>query len=384
MLTKEQNERLTQTGADTPTGKWLRRYWWPIRAVADLDKDPVQPVRLLGENLVLFRTEAGELGLVGERCAHRGISLAYGIPQENGLRCAYHGWTYNTAGQVVDMPFEPVCLSFKIPAYPVQELGGLIWGYLGPNPVPLLPRWEALVRDDLVKSLTFKSLACNWVQCMDNSADPVHFEHLHGYYGDYYNQRHGIPTRLKPAAHQEIEFDLFEYGFYKRRRIEGDPQDSDDWTVGHPLIFPYILCVGPGDNYSYQIRVPIDDTNTLHIRLNNRPRNPDEAPQSSVPATWQSVSYTELGLVDAPIVIEQDEMAWIGQGPISDREHEHLVTSDKGVALYHKLIFENIDKVERGEDPMGVIRDPEANEPMITFRRERGSRKLLREPATVG
>ena len=383
MLTKEQNDLLTQTGPDTPTGQWLRRYWWPISAVSELDKDPVRPVRLLSEDLVLFRDEAGRIGLIGNRCAHRGISMAYGIPQENGLRCAYHGWTYNQQGQVVDMPFEPACLPLKITAYPVQELGGLIFAYLGPDPVPLLPRWEAYVRDDLAKKLTFKKLPCNWVQCMDNSADPVHFEHLHGYYGDYYNRRHGADTRLKGAAHKKIEFDLFEYGFYKRRLIEGDPEDSDDWTVGHPLIFPYILCVGPGQNYSYQIRVPIDDTNTLHILLNNRPLQPGEPKQDEIPLTWDEVHYTNLWTVDAPGVIYQDEMAWIGQGPISDREHEHLVSSDRGVILYHNLIWENIEKVQRGEDPMGVIRDPEKNEPMITFRRERGSNKLVREPAAV-
>jgi len=383
MLTKAENDRLTQTGADTPTGRWLRRYWWPIAGVAELDEDPVRPVRLMGEDLVLFRSERGEFGLIGDRCAHRGISLAYGIPQVNGLRCAYHGWTYDAEGRTVDTPFEPTCLHMKIPAYPVQELGGLLWTYLGPDPVPLLPRWEALVRTDLVKKLTFKKLPCNWVQCMDNSADPVHFEHLHGYYGDYYNQRHDIPTRLRPGVHQKIAFDEFEYGFYKRRLIEGDPEDADDWTTGHPLIFPYILCVGPGENYSYQIRVPIDDTNTQHILLNNRPLQPGEAPQESVPVTWQEVQYTKFGLVDAPVVIQQDEMAWIGQGPISDREHEHLASSDRGVQLYHNLIFQNVDKVERGEDPMGVIRDPAQNEPMISFRRERGSNKLIREPAAV-
>jgi 5,5'-dehydrodivanillate O-demethylase oxygenase subunit len=383
MLTKAQNDLLTQTGPETPTGQWLRRYWWPISAVTELDKDPVRPVRLLSEDLVLYRDEAGKIGLIGNRCAHRGISMAYGIPQENGLRCAYHGWTYNQQGQVVDMPFEPACLPLKIPAYPVQELGGLIFAYLGPEPAPLLPRWEAFVRDDLVKKLTFKKLPCNWVQCMDNSADPVHFEHLHGHYGDYYNRRHGADTRLKAPGHKKIEFDVFEYGFYKRRLIEGDPEDSDDWTVGHPLIFPYILCVGPGQNYSYQIRVPIDDTNTLHILLNNQPLKPGEPKQESIPLTWQEVGYTDLGLVDAPGIIYQDEMAWIGQGPISDRENEHLVSSDRGVILYHNLIWENIEKVQRGEDPMGVIRDPAKNEPMITFKRERGSNKLVREPAAV-
>src|SRR5437773_1453973 len=105
MLTAKESERLTLVAPGTPMGNLLRRYWHPVGTVADLGKDPVQPVRLLGENLTLFRSEAGELGLIGERCAHRAISLAYGIPQRNGLRCAYHGWTYDPKGRVVDMPF---------------------------------------------------------------------------------------------------------------------------------------------------------------------------------------------------------------------------------------------------------------------------------------
>src|SRR5207245_7420379 len=123
-------------------------------------KEPVQPVRLLGEDLTLYQDLNGRIGLIGERCAHRAISLAYGIPQANGLRCAYHGWTYDTGGSVVDMPFEPACLPLKVKAYPVQVLGGLIWTYMGPDPVPLLPRWEALVRDDLNQKITLKELPC--------------------------------------------------------------------------------------------------------------------------------------------------------------------------------------------------------------------------------
>jgi 5,5'-dehydrodivanillate O-demethylase len=114
-------------------GELLRRYWHPVAATAELDRDPVRPVRLLGENLVLFKTERGELGLIAERCAHRGISMAYGVPQINGLRCAYHGWTYDVEGHVVDMPFEPACLPLKITSYPVQELRGLVFAYLGPG-----------------------------------------------------------------------------------------------------------------------------------------------------------------------------------------------------------------------------------------------------------
>src|SRR5437773_8602760 len=131
MITKELNERLTSTGPDTPAGKMLRYYWYPLCASEDLDKEPVQPVRLLSEDLTLFKDTKGNIGLIGDRCAHRAISLAYGIPQENGLRCAYHGWTYNPEGKVVDMPFEPAFLPLKVKSYPVQEMGGLIWAYLG-------------------------------------------------------------------------------------------------------------------------------------------------------------------------------------------------------------------------------------------------------------
>jgi len=122
----------------------------------------------------------------------------------------------------------------------------------------------------------------------------------------------------------------------------------------------------------------MDDTNTMHILLQVRPLPEGEAPQEVVPMKREQVEYTELGLVDAPIVVRQDEMAWVGQGGVSDRTLEHLVTSDKGVILYHNLIMESIDKVERGEDPMGVVRDESKNTPWIPLRRERASRKMER------
>ncbi len=376
MLTKEQHEQLTQTSAGSPMGDLLRRYWWPIGTPVELDADPVRPVRLLSEDLILFRDEAGKIGLIGERCAHRGISLAYGIPQQNGLRCAYPGWTYNSQGQVVDMPFEPACLPLKITAYPVEELGGVIWAYLGPQPVPLLPRWEGLVRDDITRSINIKPLPCNWVQCMDNSFDPVHFEHLHGFYWDYYNRKHNIDRPVRTARHLKIEFDVFEYGVYKRRLIEGDAEDADDWKIGHPVIFPYTLVQGPGHNFTYQMRVPVDDTHTMHIVYAGKLRKPDEALQDQVPVLRDEVMYDEVGRVDAPWIVVQDEMVWIGQGAVSNRTAEHLVTSDKGVALFHSLLFENMEKVARGEEPMGIVRDPEENE-IISFRRESSSRKLI-------
>jgi 5,5'-dehydrodivanillate O-demethylase len=373
MLTREQNERLTQVGPGTPMGALLRRYWHPIAAVADLDAEPVQPVRLLGEDLTLFRMESGECGLIGPRCAHRNISLSYGIPQARGLRCAYHGWVYNAEGRVVEMPFEPACLQLKVPAYPVQELGGLVFAYLGPQPAPLLPRWDIYVREDLDRDICVTELPCSWLQCMDNSLDPVHFEHLHGAYGGYFMQRRGKPWQVRPTRHLKIDFDLFEYGIYKRRLLEGESEDSPDWTLGHPVLFPNILAQGGPDRTSSQVRVPMDDERTLHFVISGV-RHGEPRPGATT-VRHEALSWDAFGraYVDAEGVGGnipwQDEMAWVGQGAITDRTHEHLATSDKGILLYRRLLLENLERVARGEDPMGVIRDPAVNEPMIAIAR---------------
>ena len=359
VVTQEINERMTQTGPDTPAGKMLRYYWHPVCSSDDLDREPVQPIRLLSENLTLFKDKRGRIGLIGERCAHRQISLAYGIPEENGLRCTYHGWIYDTEGHVIDMPFEPACLPLQVKHYLVEEMGGLVWAYLGPQPAPLLRRFDRFVQEEYDRTITLKVLPCNYVQCMDNSMDPLHFEFLHAHYSRYYNARRGLPAPMGIGRHLKIDFDLFEYGIYKRRLLEGEPEDCDDWTIGHPVIFPNMLNTG-----TFQIRTPIDDTHTLHILYQVHKRQPGEEPQP-IKSTHLQVMYNDFGLVDAPQVIMQDEMGWIGQGPIRDRTEEHLVTSDKGIMMYHNMILENIEKVERGEDPIGVVRDPAKNYPYI-------------------
>ena len=374
MLTAETNERLTQTGPGAPAGKFLRMYWWPIAAYDDLEKEPVQPVRLLSEDMTLFKDLKGNVGLIGERCAHRAISLAYGIPQENGLRCAYHGWTYNTDGRVVDMPFEPACLPLKVKSYPVEVLGGLVFAYMGPEPRPLLPRWEHFARDDMNTRISFNPLPCNWVQCMDNSMDPVHFEHLHAHYGNYLMSRLGQPATWNPAVHVKIDFDVFKYGIYKRRLLKGEPEDCDDWTIGHPVLFPHTLA-NAGGPFGFQIRVPVDDTHTVHISYGRSQPKDGEPVKTTINHVVQDYN-DPFGRVNriANATVPQDIMAWIAQGPVSDRTKEHLATSDKGVILFHNMIFDSIEKVERGEDPIGVIRDPAENTPYIEIKSEREAR----------
>ncbi len=369
MLTAEENDRLTRVGPGTPMGNLLRRYWHPISTVAELGEEPVLAVRVLGEDLALYRNDRGEIGLIASRCAHRGASLAYGIPELNGIRCPYHGWLYDRSGACIEQPSETALLPLRLSAYPVQEMGGLIFAYLGPSPAPELPRWDLMVRDDLERDIGISRLPCNWLQIMENSLDPVHLEYLHSNYMNHVMKRLGKPPVATSRHHVKLGFDVFEHGIVKRRLLEGQPEDVDDWQIGHPILFPNMLAVGNTGRPTVQIRVPVDDTHTLHYWYNTNPRSADAEPQASIP-TWKFPYKHDDGRIIVETVFNQDMMAWVTQGEISDRTDEHLVTADKGVMLYRKMLLEQIEKVERGENPFGVIRDPSLNTPMIEIRRE--------------
>jgi 5,5'-dehydrodivanillate O-demethylase len=375
MTTQEENDRLTRIGPGTPMGNLLRRYWHPVGTETELLEEPVQRVRWFGEDLTLFRTERGEYGLVEDRCPHRCMSLEFGIPEECGLRCAYHGWLFDAQGRCLEQPFEDLTHlesrykdEIRIKAYPCQALGGFVWAYFGPAPAPLLPRWDVLVREDLDRAIEIFMLPCNWLQCMDNSADPVHFEFLHARFGNYAEKKLGRPPAMNPARHLKIAFDAFEYGIYKRRLLEGEPETADDWTVGHPLLFPTTLAQGGEQAPGLQIRVPIDDTHTVQILYRTSSRKAGAAPRPIAVARKKLLD--ENGKLLANTIPAQDALAWVGQGPISDRTREHLATSDRGIVLYHKMLCEQMDRVEQGLEPMAVIRDRAKNEPMIRIWRE--------------
>ena len=155
MVSAAENETLTHVGPSTPCGELMRRYWHPITGSSHLTRKKVVPIRLLGEDFVLYRDLRGQIGLIDHVCAHRRVDLSTGYPVENGLRCPYHGWTYNGEGRCIAQPGEPANSRLKdqvkLKSYPVQELGGLVFAYLGPEPAPLLPRWDYLVDDHLIR-----------------------------------------------------------------------------------------------------------------------------------------------------------------------------------------------------------------------------------------
>ena len=369
MLSQAQNERLTRVGPGTPAGALLRRYWHPVATDQQLAENPVRAVRLLGENLTLFRDRAGGLGLVQQRCAHRSVDLRHGIPTERGLRCPYHGWMYDASGQCLEMPAEDPEHNFaarvKIAAYQAQELGGLIWAYIGPSPAPLLPRWDIFVEENVFRQVGVTVVPCNWLQCQENSVDTVHVEWIHGAFGQYALERKGTTDEAayRQVAnflrhHVKIAFERNEVGIQKYRLREGeDEATAPSWLEGHPLVFPnYVLIGGPGRE-ELQIRVPVDDTTTWHLAY--QIYHPAEG--VSLPPQ-ETIETFDVPIEDYPeYVLGQDVLAWPAQGPITDRSVERLAETDRGLILFRKMLEEQIQVVEDGGDPLNTFRDPENN-----------------------
>jgi 5,5'-dehydrodivanillate O-demethylase len=372
---RQRTERLTRVGPGTPAGEYLRRFWYPVAALTELDEWPVKKIRLLGEDLALYRTEDGTLGLLADRCPHRGASLSCGMTDGSLLRCAYHGWAYDTTGQCVETPAEPATSTLrsriKTAGYPVQEMGGMLWAYLGPHPVPLLPRYEHVVRDDLEKAVTISDLPCNWLQCAENSVDPIHLEFLHMKFLNWARKHKGLSENVRMRKHERFDFELFEYGILKKRMWVGDTEDSEEWKIGHPLIFPGTLFVPINATWvEWQFRVPVDDERTI-IYWYDAKVPEDGKPTSNAVPLAQNPWGTPDGKFFPEVINAQDMMMWISQGPITDHSREHLGESDRGVALYRKTLLEELDKVARGEDPRGVVRDPAQNTPYIKLPIER-------------
>lgn len=371
MLSKEENERLTQVGPGTPVGKLLRRYWHPIAASAEMARHPTKSVKLLGEELVLFKDRHGTLGLIGAYCAHRRASLVYGMAEEGGLRCPYHGWKYDRNGRCLEQPFEETVRPgsglkdrAKLPAYAVQELGGLVYGYLGPKPEPLVPRWDLLVEANVWREIGHAVTACNWLQTAENILDPVHVEWLHGEFRNCAAERTGrFDRRKKRIRHLKIGFDLAEYGIIKRRVLEGETEDSDDWRIGHWLVFPSVQ-KGPD---MLRFRVPVDDAHTAQWYYSVHPLNDGEQQRSEEIPLYEMPSPVldrhgrpQWQLLDGD-VDPQDNAIFASQGVVYDRAQEMLGESDKGIVLYRHLLDSQLKIVEAGKDPMNVFRDPAKN-----------------------
>ena len=265
MPTQAESERMTRVGPGTPAGEMLRRYWWPV-GFSELVATGGKPerVRILCEDLVLFRDGRGALGFVALHCAHRGTSLEYGRVEAAGIRCAYHGWLYDATGHCLEQPAEPEGSVFKDRiqqrAYRAQELGGLIFAYLGPEPAPLLPRYDLLLSEQGSKLIGAKIDHCNWLQGAENAVDQSHLPFLHASVYPSMAMKHPV-----------VDWEATWYGIKATTRIAGIPTPK----YSHYL-FPSnnrvtTARVGTTPDQNIRWRVPMDDTKIANFWVNLYP-----------------------------------------------------------------------------------------------------------------
>lgn len=375
MLSEEDNRLLTSVGPGTPAGDFMRRYWVPVGLSADTTDHP-QLVRILGEDLVLFRTKQGRTGLMDARCSHRGASLVYGWVEETGLRCRYHGWCYDTEGRCTDQPGESGWgkreEKVRQKVYETRELGGLVFAYLGPQPAPSLPQLETLVRTDGVRKATVaRMIACNYLQIVENSMDPVHLPFVHG-------------EAIKVwATMPEFSIEETEYGLRQIQYRPG-PTSSERYVRSLLYFLPFNRMVGipaPEDDFSTPTTsrtiwaVPVDDTHTIEFEVRFQPGQGDRTLDfkfESTPADFEvelEQPFQQYRVPAAARVVypkffgAQDQLMQLSQGPIAARNHEHLRSSDRGVVAVRKALRQAIEDVRNGRDPIGIRRG--ATEPTI-------------------
>ena len=392
MITREENRLLTQVGRGTPAGELLRRYWQPVALSEELLAGGAPlAVKILGENLVLFRDDQGRPGLLGLHCSHRGTNLSYGRVEDGGLRCLYHGWLYDIGGRCLEQPGEPGGGehrdAIRHPAYPCQENGGLIFTYMGPGQPPLLPNYEFLGAPPDHRLICKIYHECNYLQANEGNIDPVHLSYLHRFLEDRNERYRGV--RGAEESHYNlvgrdvaptIDVELTDFGvrIYTTRKQPGDNLYLRVSYFILPNLSAFPGQTG-GEGYSVNWHVPIDDTHhwkymfvfsraapldkaiiqrerfelTPDFRLLRNSSNRFMQDRESM----TTKTYTGMGHGFQA----HDVFATSSQGAIQDRTQEHVVSSDKAIVAARKLLEKAIKDVQEGREPPHVVRDPNLN-----------------------
>jgi phenylpropionate dioxygenase-like ring-hydroxylating dioxygenase large terminal subunit len=301
--------QITEVGRGTPGGEWMRRYWHPV-CLSNRVKDVPLKIRILGEDLVLFRDKKGRVGLVHPRCCHRGTTLFFGRVEDDGIRCCYHGWLFDVEGRCLDMPVEPdngasIRNNVRQPWYPVQELYGLVWAYMGPpDKKPVLPRWSNLedVRADqkLIAvngsigaggDATVDVVPCNWLQDWENVMDPFHLPILHtAFSGVQFVPEFGIMPQVKWEYDPEGGMKYVAY----RKLDDGREVDRVTYVLfPHVRIVPSVeLAEGPGSSVGWV--VPVDDTHFTLFTVMKVPKDFKPQRRERIPGkTWIEMNEDE-------------------------------------------------------------------------------------------
>jgi phenylpropionate dioxygenase-like ring-hydroxylating dioxygenase large terminal subunit len=397
MLSAEQNDRITRTGPDAPAGALLRRYWQPAALVDELSGNrPVKPVKLMGENLVIFRDTRGRYGLIGRACPHRGTDLAYGRLEDGGLRCAFHGWLFDVTGRCLQTPAEPdgsnLCANIRQKAYPVVERSGILFAYLGPGEPPALPHIDCFVAPG-THTFAFKGMIdCNWLQSLEVGIDPAHTSFLHRFfhdedpdegYGKLFRDKSidsDMPmTRImREFPRPRIEVEETDYGMrvITLREISATKTHVRVTNLMFPNAFvipmsremtisQWHVPVDDQRHYWYAIftsfGAPVDKDEMRRQRLELY-QLPDYVPRKNKtndygfdPHEQEQATFTGMG---ADINVH-DQWACESMGAVQDRTNEHLGQSDKAITAYRRLLRTAIDQATNGGRPLMVL-DPQS------------------------
>ncbi len=386
MMSQEQNDLITRVGAGTGAGELMRRYWQPAALVAELEGErPIVPVRLLGQNFVIFRDEAGRVGMLDRDCPHRGADLAFGRLENGGLRCAFHGWLFAADGRCLETPAEPVtsklCQNIRQRAYPVVEKNGILFAWLGEGEPSAFPELDCFLAPDAY-TFAFKGLIeCNWLQALEVGIDPAHASFLHRFFEDeevsqsYGKQFRGasagttIPMTqiLREYDRPVINVERTEYGLRIIALRELDGERTHVRVTNQ--VFPHAFVIPMSSEMTItQWHVPVDDETCYWYAIFTSYAKPvDKAKMTAQrlelyelpkyvsrknkandygfdPHEQKHETYTGMG-TDINV---HDQWAVESMGRIQDRTREHLGQSDKAIIQYRRVLREQIEKVRGG------------------------------------
>jgi phthalate 4,5-dioxygenase len=360
MLTKEENELLTQTGPETAAGNLMRRYWQPVALAWELPEDgaPI-PIKLLGEDLVLYRDGKGQLGLLGRWCTHRGMDLAHGYNEEEGLRCAWHGWIYDREGNCLDQPMEPEGQKFNHEihhkAYPCLERSDFIFAYLGPGEPPLLPEYECFSLDPAHRATAKYRVDCNYLQALEGNVDPAQVALL----SRVVQGAESAPPIFPDSLGLDVQPEETNFGV--RVFAVQEAEEADRKLAVRNFVMPN-LCLVPANGFDGGVvhwHVPIDDTHHWRYVLAYRrdaPITEEEARRNGVEQTEDYRPPTEREHLYQSYIAYATILAE-SQGPILDRTQESLADGDRGIVALRSAIYGGIEDVLEGADPAHVLRE---------------------------
>ena len=379
-----EDETLTHVGFGTPMGELLRRYWQPVALSSELQDLP-QKIKILCEDLVVFRDGSGRAGVLCSQCCHRGTSLEYGRIEEDGIRCCYHGWKFDTEGRCLEQPGEPPHSDYnekvRQPWYPVHEYGGLVFAYMGPpDKKPEFPIFDIWLQETYslraYRNVSRGGVAeCNWLQIQENGTDPFHTFILHSTHS-------GVQFTAAYAALPDVS--------YKRTPIsvqylrDAAMPNGNLWRrVGENFV-PNARSLPPQTETGEEPQlergrfigwwVPVDNTHTIGFHIETMKRTEDGGTDVSM---WAEASPGRSNIKQEPTRSYEDTQrrpddreAQVSQGPITIHARENLATTDTGVVLVRRQLREAMAAIERGEDPPGIIRTPEMTIVPVAARNE--------------